>query len=173
MISDMRTLLSSRTRRGLALGLVGVAAIFAAGAPSAQSSANPFAELGGAWRGTATVSLTNGKRERMGCRAYYRSGEAASQLGLAIRCASKTGFKIELRSSLQYQRGTVSGQWEERTFNATGKLQGSATANRIMMDISGGVSGTMSVALRKGGHTVLIATQGTGFSAVAINLSPG
>lgn len=153
--------------------VVGLALTLGSVVVTPQASANPFDGLSGAWRGTALVSLTNGKSERMGCRAYYRPGDTGVSLGLAIRCASKTGFKIELRSMLNYKSGAVSGHWEERTFNANGALKGSASPGRISVAISGGVSGTMSVALKKGGHSVLIATEGTGFSAVAINLSPG
>ncbi len=140
---------------------------------SVQAAGNLFSSLGGTWRGTAKVTLTSGQSERLGCRAYYRPKNKGRSLGLAIRCASRTGFKIELRSMLNYSSGNVSGAWEERTFNATGELAGSATTSRIKMVISGGVTGTMSVALRKGGHSVLIATQGTGFSNVAIRLRRG
>lgn len=160
---------------GGGLGALSLAANIAVGSTPAtgQGAGNPFTSLGGPWRGAASVSLTNGKSERMTCRAYYRPQDSGNTLGLAIRCASQTGFKIELRSSLKYSSGNVSGAWEERTFNATGTLNGSASASKISMSITGGVSGTMSVDLRKGGHSVLIATSGTGFSAVSINLQPG
>lgn len=167
----MQSLHSSKSSALAAL----VVAIWAQ-APSpapAQTGINPFPGLGGPWRGSASIALANGKSEKMSCRAYYRPQDSGSTLGLAIRCASQSGFKIELRSSLRYASGNVSGNWEERTFNATGVLNGSASASKINMAISGGVSGTMSVALKQGSHSVLIATSGTGFSEVSINLSPG
>lgn len=154
-------------------GLVVAVWAFGATPAPAQGGSNPFPSLGGPWRGSANIALTNGKSERMSCRAYYRPQDSGSTLGLAIRCASQSGFKIELRSSLRYASGNVSGNWEERTFNATGVLNGSASASKINMAISGGVSGTMSVALKQGSHSVVIATSGTGFSEVSINLSPG
>ena len=60
-------------------------------------------------------------------RAFYTTKDDGAGLGLAIRCAS-TSNKIELRATLIYSGGKISGKWEERQFNAGGSVTGSCGA---------------------------------------------
>jgi hypothetical protein len=62
------------------------------------------------------ITLDSGKTEHPVPRYYNNKG--SDQLGLAIRCQRLN--KIEMRADLNYAAGSVSGTWEERTFNATG-----------------------------------------------------
>jgi hypothetical protein len=105
--------------------------------------------------------------ERIKCNAYYTGGGA--ELGLAIRCASES-YKIEIRSKLSYSGGRLSGNWEERTFNAQGNATGTAIPNKITLSISGGVSGTMVVSYSKSRQNVSISTQGVALKSVSIAL---
>jgi hypothetical protein len=135
------------------------------GASRADSS--PFDSLLGSWGGTGEIKLDKGRRERIKCNAYYTGG--GSQLGLAIRCNSDS-YKIEVRSKLSYSGGRLSGNWEERTFNASGSASGTATSSRITLSIRGGVSGTMVVSYTKSRQTVSISTQGIALQGVSITL---
>lgn len=135
------------------------------GASRADSS--PFDSLLGSWGGTGEIKLDKGRRERIKCNAYYTGG--GSQLGLAIRCNSDS-YKIEVRSKLSYSGGRLSGNWEERTFNASGSASGSATSSRITLSIRGGVTGTMVVSYTKSRQTVSISTQGIALQGVSITL---
>ena len=87
--------------------------------PAGPSKANPspFDTLLGSWGGSGEIRLDKGRKERIKCNAYYTGG--GSDLGLAIRCQSDN-YKIEIRSKLSYSGGRLSGNWEERTFNASG-----------------------------------------------------
>lgn len=151
---------------------LGVAVVVLAGFQSAPAAAqSPFAALGGSWSGAGQVRFTGGSSEALKCRAYYTAKDAGASLGLAIICASPSS-KIELRATLAYEGGKVSGMWEERTFNATGAVTGQANPNKITLSINGGgFSGSMAVGVHGASQTVTISTTGIGMTGVNINLS--
>ena len=137
--------------------------------PGTQASAgNPFDILLGSWRGSGQIQLSDGRKERLKCTAYYTGG--GSQLGMAIRCQSETS-NVDIRSKLSQSGGRISGTWEERTFNAEGTASGQATSEKISLQISGGVTGTMSVSYSGARQSVAIATQGIALKNVTIDLT--
>jgi hypothetical protein len=134
----------------------------------AVSDSSPFDTLLGSWSGGGQMRLEGGATERLSCKGYYTGG--GSQLSMAIRCASDTN-KVEMRSRLRYDAGRVSGSWEERTFNAEGSAAGKATENRVTLQISGTVSGSMSVSFTRNRQDVTIVTHGIPLQGVSITLS--
>ncbi len=135
-------------------------------------ASGPFAPLGGSWSGGGQVRFSDGKSERITCRAYYNP-KGSEELGLAIRCAS-TSYKIEIRANLQNSNGKVTGKWEERTFNAGGDVTGSASTGSIRMSIvGGGLTGSMSVTYGSSTQAVSISTEGSNLRGVTISLSRG
>jgi len=151
-------------------GIVVAAAAFAL-ATAAGAGDNPFQTLAGTWSGSGTVRLEGGKTERMSCKGYYTNPGGGSGLGLSIRCANASS-RIELRANLSYANGAVSGSWEERNYNASGDVTGKASSNRLNLAIAGGVTGSMSVSVGGGGHSVSIATEGaSAFKGVSISFS--
>lgn len=131
----------------------------------------PFNRLSGTWRGTAKIRLTSGKSETLRCNAYYNPKDQGTGLGLAIRCASASN-RIELRAQLNEDGGRVSGQWEERTYNASGNVTGRASDGSISLSIvGGGFKGTMSVQTSGTSQTVIIRTEGVTLQSVNISLS--
>jgi hypothetical protein len=137
--------------------------------PGTQAAAsNPFDILLGSWRGSGQILLSDGRKERLKCTAYYTGGGA--QLGMAIRCQSETS-NVDIRSKLSQSGGRISGTWEERTFNAEGSASGQATSDKISLQISGGVTGTMSVSYSGSRQSVAIATQGIALKSVTIDLT--
>ena len=132
------------------------------------AAGNPFDILLGSWRGSGQIVLSDGKAERLKCNAYYTGG--GSQLGMAIRCQSESS-NVEIRSKLSQSGGRITGTWEERTFNATGTAAGQASGDRISLQISGGVTGTMSVSYSGSRQSVAISTQGIALKSVKIDLS--
>ena len=119
-----------------------------------EAAANAFDTLLGSWRGSGQILLSDGRRERLTCNAYYTGG--GSQLGMAIRCQSES---------------RISGTWEERTFNAAGTASGSASGDRISLSIAGGVSGSMQVSFSGSRQSVSISTQNIALKSVTISLS--
>jgi hypothetical protein len=139
--------------------------------PTAQpafSDTGPFNTLLGSWGGTGEYSLADGSRERIKCNAYYTGG--GSQLGMAIRCSSGNN-KIEIRSKLNNSGGRITGNWEERTYNAEGTATGQATGDRITLQISGAVTGNMSVTYTASSQSVSIATTNIALRSVNITLN--
>jgi hypothetical protein len=141
-------------------------------APAAKAAA-PFTELNGTWSGAGQIRLEGGKTERVTCKANYTPKNAGTALGIALRCAS-TSYSIDLRSNLESSNGRVTGDWEERTFNATGNVTGRATNGNVSVAISGGgLSGSMSVSFGGTSQQVSITTSGTALKGVSISLSKG
>ena len=133
-----------------------------------EAAANAFDTLLGSWRGSGQILLSDGRRERLTCSAYYTGG--GSQLGMAIRCQSESS-SVEIRSKLSLSGSRVSGTWEERTFNASGTASGSASGDRISLSIAGGVSGSMQVSFSGSRQNVSISTQNIALKSVTISLS--
>ena len=156
-------------RPTLAAGLVAMAALVPVAAPTAQA-ASPFPTLHGSWSGSGQIQFEGGQTERLRCNAYYTSSESGARLGLAIRCASASN-RIEIRGQLDYRAGSVSGTWEERTFNATGTATGRASDSRVSLRLAGAIPGAMNVSVSRSRQSVAINTQGTAIKTVRIGLS--
>lgn len=154
------------TRRRLLRGLAAPAALAAFATPG---MADPtFDPLFGAWSGSGTYRLQDGTSEKLRCDAYYTG--AGSQLGIAVRCSGQNN-KIEMRSKLTSNGGALSGNWEERTYNASGNVTGKLTEQSIKLAISGGVGGSMTITYDKAKQNVAIATEGTPLKSVTVSLS--
>jgi hypothetical protein len=134
----------------------------------ARANPTPFSTLLGSWRGSGQILLDDGRRERLKCDAYYTGG--GTQLGMAIRCQSESS-NVEIRSKLSLSGNRLSGNWEERTYNASGSATGTASAGRINLYISGGVTGTMRVSYTRSRQSVAISTQGIALRSVSIDLT--
>ena len=145
---------------GLALAAAGVSA----------EAASPFADLNGSWSGSGRIKLDDGKTENLKCKAYYLPKSGGAELGLALRCASASN-KIELRANLASSAGRVSGSWEERTFNASGSVSGSASDNKLSLTINGGgFAGSMAVTTNGRSQVISVSTQGIALRGVNVNL---
>ena len=119
---------------------------------------------------SGTAQFEGGTTESLRCKGYYTSGSGGAALGLSIRCANASA-KVELRANLNYANGTVSGDWEERTYNQSGTVSGKANANKISLAISGGISGSMSVSLSGSRHSVNVSTGGPTLKGINISMS--
>jgi hypothetical protein len=147
-----------------------LASVLAAVTAAPALAAGPFTSFSGAWSGGGHITLEGGETERLQCRAYYSPRGDGASLALALRCASASN-KIELRASLSAAGGRISGDWEERNFNATGTVTGSASGDRIKLSINGGsFSGSMAVTTEGATQTVSIATQGIALKGLSIQL---
>ena len=136
--------------------------------PAAAADSPAVAALLGAWSGGGTIRYTDGSSEAIRCTAYYTGG--GSELRMAIQCQSKTN-PIHIRSRLRIDGSRASGDWEERTFNASGAASGQAGGGSMSLSLSGGgFSGSMAVSFSKSRHTVNISTQGIAMSKAMITL---
>lgn len=136
-------------------------------APSQKVEASPFDTLLGTWRGSGTVRLNTGT-ERLSCNAYYTGG--GQRLGMAIRCTSPSG-KVEIRSKLSLSGNQLSGNWEERTYNASGAASGTANPGKLNIRVSGSIRGSMVVNYSNSSQSVSISTSGSPLQGVSIRLT--
>lgn len=155
--------------RGMATVLAaGATAVLMIGAPAVAGS--PFSALVGTWSGKGTARLEGGKSERLSCKGYY-TGSGSSELRLNIICANPS-TKVELRSVLKYAGGKVTGTWEERNYNQTGTITGSATDSKLRLSIGGGgLTGSLSVSIGGSSQSVSLSTEGSVLKGVSITFA--
>lgn len=151
---------------------VALAAFFSIGlaASDVAAAGSPFPALAGTWSGSGIAYFDGGRREKLRCKGYYSNASGASNLGLSIRCANASA-KVELRANLNYSGGAVSGTWEERTYNQSGTVSGTASDDRINLRIDGNIEGAMSVALNGRRHSVSLRTAGPSLHGISISMS--
>ena len=159
-----------RVLRRAAPVLLAVAVATGSFAVPATAGEPLFQQLSGTWSGKGKLTFAGGSSEALACTAYYLSRDGGAGLGLAIRCAS-TSYKTEIRSNLHHANGRVAGEWEERSFNAAGKVSGVLSSEQINLQISGAIQGSMTIVQNGSKQSVSIATSGNGLSAVSIGLS--
>ena len=136
----------------------------------AASAQSPFAQLAGTWSGSGTARFDSGKTESLRCRGYYTNSGGQQNLGLSIRCANASA-KVELRANLINANGSVSGSWEERTYNQSGTVAGRASDNKLNLKITGGIDGSMVVTITGVTHSVVVSTSGPSLKGVNISMS--
>ncbi|MEH2468745.1 hypothetical protein V1281_001999 [Nitrobacteraceae bacterium AZCC 2161] len=91
----------------------------------AHAQSAPFAGMAGVWSGNGTISLEDGSKERIRCKATYAVSSEGTGLNQALLCASDS-YKFELKSDVIATGGTLSGTWAETTRNVSGSLEGRA-----------------------------------------------
>lgn len=127
------------------------------------------ATLAGSWGGSGRITYTDGSSEGIHCNAYYTS--AGSELRMAIQCKSDKN-PIHIRSRLKIDGARASGEWEERTFNASGSASGSVGASNMSLTIGGGgFNGTMNVTFGKSSHSITVSTQGIAMSRATMSFT--
>lgn len=137
----------------------------------AANSASEFSALSGFWKGPGRIEFTDGSSEALVCKAYYAASDQPKRLSIALRCASRSN-KIELRAKLAAEGAHLTGTWEERSFNASGTVTGTAIDGEIVLTIDGsGFAATMLVTQDDKQQVVSISAQGVAFTKVNVSLS--
>jgi len=149
--------------------LMAAAVLFAAVAPSpghAQSA--PFAGMAGNWAGGGTITLDDGSKERIRCRASYQVSGA--NMTMTLTCASDA-YKFQLSANVVSQGGTVSGTWSEASRNVGGSLQGRGSGGNF--DVVASAAGfNANISLHTSGNKQSIGMRADAqFRAAAISLS--
>ena len=143
-------------------------AVLMIGVPAVAGS--PFSALVGTWSGKGTARLEGGKSEKLSCKGYY-SGSGGTELKLNIICANAS-TKVELRSVLKYAGGSVTGTWEERNYNQSGTITGSADEKLRAQHRRRRPQGlAVGVDRRERTQSVSLSTQGSVLKGVSINFA--
>jgi hypothetical protein len=135
----------------------------------AQAQSGVFASFAGSWSGSGQIRLEKGQREGIRCSAHYVPRSGGTGLGLSLRCASASG-RVELRATLSASGGRVSGSWEERSYNLSGQISGTASGGNLRLSFSGGgVSGSMTVTTTGGSQSISMRTD-SALQGVSVSL---
>jgi len=150
--------------------LPAAAILFAASlsSSSVHAQSGPFAGLAGNWSGGGSVTLDDGSKERLRCRASYAVSGAS--MTMTLTCASDS-YKFVLSANVVDQGGAVTGTWSESTRNISGTLQGRGAGGSFdVVASTAGFNGNIS--LRTAGAKQSIGIRADSqFRAAAISLS--
>ena len=152
-----------------------IAALLALGSQAAAqrasaSAGGPFEALNGAWAGAGTVTMANGGRERIRCRANYDVGGEGRAIRQSLNCASDS-YRFALSGDMRVRgNGEIEGSWREGSRNAAGSITGIARDGQISGMIQGaGFAAQVSVRTRGDSQQVSLSSQGD-VRNVSINL---
>jgi hypothetical protein len=144
------------------------AAFFVTSTAIAHAQSGPFAGMAGNWAGGGTITLDDGSRERVRCRASYQV--ASVNMSMTLTCASDS-YKFNLGANVVDQGGQVTGTWTEASRNIAGTLAGRGGGGNFQVVAStAGVN--VNISLRTAGSRQSIALRSDSvFRAADISLS--
>lgn len=151
--------------------LMAAAVLFAASPLTASPShaqAGPFAGLAGTWNGGGAVTLDDGSKERIRCRATY--APAGPTMAMTLTCASDA-YKFALSANVEDRGGVIAGNWSEASRNISGSLEGRGGGGTF--EIMASAAGfNANISLRTAGNKQSIGMRADSqFRAAAISLS--
>ena len=153
-------------RRLLLAAAVFVVAALSASPSHAQSS--PFAGMAGNWAGSGVVTLDDGSKERIRCRASYAVSRA--NMAMTLTCASDA-YKFELSANVVDEDGAVTGTWTEAGRGVSGTLQGRGGGGNFEVVVSAAVFNA-NISLRTAGNKQSVNMRADSqFRAASISLS--
>ena len=157
--------------RTAAVALFLVAASFTMSERPSFAAEGPFAGLAGSWSGNGTVSLPDGGRERIRCRATYSVGGGGTSLRQSLRCASDS-YHFELQSDVSASGNSISGSWSETTRNLSGRVSGQTRGNQINALVeANGFSATIVIVTNGGRQSVSIRSLSHELAGASISLN--
>ncbi len=139
-----------------------------------HAGAGPFSGLSGYWVGGGDITMSNGSRERIRCKAVYAVNDKGTALNQSLRCASDS-YRLEITGNVTAEGGAISGTWTEATRHATGNVTGHASGSEIAAQVDGvGFSAGLDVRLHGDKQVVSIRpSNGTDVASVSISLHKG
>jgi hypothetical protein len=149
-----------------AVALIGASTVSLS--PNSAAADASLDVLAGTWHGGGTMSFESGNTESISCNGYYKG---AGNLSVVIRCKGASS-NFELRSKLESNGDKVSGSWEERTYNATGDVSGTASAGKLNVQFSGSLTGSLEMSFSSSSQlvSVSVGTKGAGIKGVLVSL---
>lgn len=146
------------------------AVVVAASSPPLAAEPAPVADLAGRWSGWGAVTLASGQSEQVKCVAVYTLANAGASIEQTLRCASPS-YRIDASARLDIRGEAVSGLWEERSHDASGKVAGRLTRSGFELAITGEhFSAAMAVATSACKQTLQIKPDGVDIARIAVNL---
>jgi hypothetical protein len=136
-----------------------------------RAEAGPFAILDGTWSGEGNITTSGGLRERLRCRATYKSAESGDHVRLALRCASDS-YNFDLAGDVDHRNGAISGSWTEASRKAAGTISGRVNGDQIDANAKGDTfSVNLSLTTRGNRQAVTIQSLAAEVTNVTVTLS--
>jgi len=134
------------------------------------ATAGPIEELEGYWSGGGTVVLSEGT-ERVKCAVRYRVGQEGTLIKQTMRCASPD-HAINAAAELKLNGTQVEGNWEEKTYSATGEVSGRYTGSSFALTIKGATfTATMNLEVSGCKQTIQIRPKGLEVRRISMSLA--
>jgi hypothetical protein len=166
----MRTAAPKRARVALASFALSAGLLSLSGTAT-RAQSGPFNALAGSWSGGGTITLSDGSRERLRCRANYSPSGGGNQISLSLRCAGDS-YNFEFSGAARYSAGTISGNWSESSMGTSGRFVGRASGDSISARVQGpNFSASLSISTHGNRQAILISAPGSQFSSVSVALS--
>ncbi|EAQ34399.1 hypothetical protein NB311A_17796 [Nitrobacter sp. Nb-311A] len=144
-------------KSAIAAGLV---AGLALSAPTSFAQSTPFEGFAGNWSGKGTVTLSDGSKEKIRCKASYRVDRTGMALNQNLRCASDS-YKFDLSSDVVSHGSEITGQWSEASRNLFGSLRGRAGGGQIEVFVqAAGFAANLTIRTRSKRQSVWITSKG-------------
>lgn len=138
----------------------GVVAGLALSASASLAQTSPFAGFAGNWSGKGTVTLTDGSKENIRCRASYRVNVTGTALKQNLRCASDS-YQFDLSSDVVSDGDRLTGNWSEASRNLFGSVRGRASGGEIEVFVeAAGFAANLSLRTRGNKQSVSITSKG-------------
>lgn len=109
---------------------VGLVAGLASSAPASFAQSAPFTGFAGNWSGKGTVTLSDGSKENIRCKASYRVDGRGTAMNQNLQCASAS-YRFDLSSDVASHGNKITGHWSEASRNLFGSLHGRAEDGEI------------------------------------------
>ncbi len=139
-----------------------IAAAALAGSPAfaicSSQGLDLMKNLAGRWRGKGAVTPIGGSPEFISCRISYSMG-GADVINQVIACAG-ADYKMEASSQVMCEGNRVEGSFEENIAHSTGRVTGSISGNRLILEaISPAFQGNFNVTFKAAGSHLVAITQ--------------
>lgn len=150
--------------------LMAAAVLFAASlwASPSHAQSGPFAGLAGTWNGGGVVTLDDGSKERIRCRATY--APAGATMTMTLTCASDA-YKFALTANVENRGGALAGSWSEASRNISGSLEGRGGGGTFEV-VASAAGFNANISLRTAGNKQSISMRADSqFRGAAISLT--
>jgi hypothetical protein len=155
--------------RGIATALPLAVLLSSAAAPA--FAAGPFTGFPGEWTGTGDVTMSDGSRDKIRCKASYSVGPSGEALNINVNCASDS-YRVNIISNVVAQGNSFSGTWRETTRQVNGDVTGRVPAQGEYQASLQGTGFGIELAATSNGkvQAITINSQGTDVQSVKISL---
>jgi len=150
--------------------LIAAAVLFVSSfiASPGHAQSGPFGALAGTWSGGGTVTLDDGSKERIRCRATY--APAGATMAMTLTCASDA-YKFALSANVEDRGGAITGNWTEASRNISGSLEGRGGGGSFEV-VAATAGFNANISLRTAGNKQSIGMRADSqFRGAAISLS--